>query len=344
VPSDFQGWELRDPWFLLVALAAPFVFWLASRRTSVLTYSSLSLLDEAPKSWRVRLAKLPALLLALASVTLSVALAGPRIGDATTRVHREGIAISIIVDRSGSMDIIDIDRDAEKNRLEVVKDVLADFVSKRPDDLIGLVAFGTFADGLCPLTLDHGNLQTVIRDLEGPRLDSERETAVGDGLALACERLRQLEVPSKIAILLTDGSSNAGIIEPDRAAQLALDLDIRVYTVGVGDPDGPYYARVTDTRTGESYLERIRRNAGQFRLDEETLRKIARMTGGRYFRATDSESLEEVYAQIDAMERTEVTEARYMEYEEKYVAWVTAAIIFIVMAGLGSETIFRRLP
>ncbi len=343
MPIDLQGWELRDPWFLLAALVAPFVFWLASRRPSSLTYSSLSVLDGAPKTWRVRLSKLPALLLALASIAMSVALAGPRIGDATTRVHREGIAISIIVDRSGSMNIIDIDRRTEKDRLEVVKEVLTDFVAKRPDDLIGLVAFGSYADGLCPLTLDHGNLQNVINDLAVPDSDRERETAVGDGLALACERLRKHDVPTKIAILLTDGASNAGIIEPDRAAELARDLDVRVYTIGVGDPDGPYYARVTD-RNGDVYIERIRRNTAQFRLDEETLRKIAKTTGGQYFRAEDQESLAAVYGQIDAMERTEVTEDRYMEYEEKFFAWIIAAIVLVVLAGLGSETVFRRLP
>jgi len=337
-------WELRDPLFLVVAVLAPLVYWLAARMPAVLTYSSLALVDIAPRSPRARLAKLPALLLAAATLALAVALAGPRTGSATSRIHREGIAIAMVVDRSGSMQARDFVRgDTSVSRLDVVKDVFRAFVAGegatggRPDDLVGLVVFARYADGLCPLTMDHGNLLSILADVEIVTEQSEDGTAIGEGLALAVERLRGLEASSKIALLLTDGVSNVGDIDPLQAADLAVQHGVKVYTIGAGTTGlAPVPMQAPGGRTvlRQAYVE----------IDEETLRQIAQRTGGRYFHAANASGLSEVIEEIDRLERSEITEVRYLTYEYHYASWVGAGLLLMGGAAILSGTVLRRLP
>jgi Ca-activated chloride channel family protein len=337
-------WELRDPLFLIVAALAPLVYWLAARMPAVLTYSSLALVDVAPRSRRARLAKLPALLLAAAVLALAVALAGPRTGSATSRIHREGIAIAMVVDRSGSMQARDFVRgDTSINRLDVVKDVFRAFVvgeggaGGRPDDLVGLVAFARYADGLCPLTLDHGNLLSILADVEIVTEQSEDGTAIGEGLALAVERLRGVEVSSKVALLLTDGVNNVGDIGPLQAADLATQHGIKVYTIGAGTTGlAPVPVQAPGGRT-------VLRQA-HVQIDEDTLRQIAQRTGGRYFHAADARGLTEVIEEIDRLERSEISEIRYLTYEYHYARWVGAGLLLMGAAAVLSGTVLRRLP
>jgi Ca-activated chloride channel family protein len=337
-------WELRDPLFLVFAAFAPLVYWLAVRMPALLTYSSLSIVDVAPRSPRARLAKLPAILLALAALALAIALAGPRTGSATSRIHREGIAIAMVVDRSGSMQARDFVRgDTSINRLDVVKSVFEKFVSGaggaggRPDDLVGLVVFARYADGLCPLTLDHGNLLSILADVEIVTEQSEDGTAIGEGLALAVERLRGLEVSSKVALLLTDGVSNVGDIDPLQAADLAAQHGIKVYAIGAGTTG---YAPVpVQGRGGRTVLRQA-----YVQIDEETLRQVAQRTGGRYFHAADEDGLTDVIEEIDRLERSEVSEVRYLTYEYHYAGWVGAGLLLIGSAAILSGTILRRLP
>jgi Ca-activated chloride channel family protein len=339
---DGGGWELRDPLFLLVGLAAPLVYALAARLPAAVTYSSLGLVDSAPRSWRTRLARLPAWLFAAAVLALAVALAGPRTGNATSRVQREGIAIAMVVDRSGSMQARDFVRgNTSISRLDVVKEVFRRFVAEagggRPDDLVGLVAFARYADGLCPLTLDHGNLLSILADVEIAAERSEDGTAIGEGLALAVERLRGVEVSSKVAILLTDGVNNAGDIDPLHAADLAAQHGIRVYAIGAGSSGlAPVPVRLPGGR--------IALRQAHVEMDEATLRQIADRTGGRYFHAGGASGLAEVIEEIDRLERSEVTEIRYLTYEYHYAGWVGAALAAIVGAALLSGTALRRLP
>jgi Ca-activated chloride channel family protein len=336
--------ELRDPLLLAFALLAPVVYALASRLPSVVTVSTLSHFHGAPRSLRSRLAKLPALLLAAATVVLSVALAGPRTGDSSTHVNREGIAIVMAVDRSGSMNARDfVAGDASVSRLDAVKKVFHDFVDGgetgkgRSDDLIGLVVFGTYADGVCPLTLDHTNLLAILDDTQIALEASEASTALGEGLGLAIERLRESKAKSKVVILLTDGVSNAGEIDPMQAAKLAADNGIKVYTIAAGTRGmAPIPVRGSD---GREYLRRV-----YVDMDEETMRKIAEATGGKYFHARNAEGLAEVYAEIDRLERTEVTEVRYLQYREHFPALVEAGMGLIALAALASATFLRRLP
>lgn len=345
-------WELRTPLLLLTALAAPLVFWLASRASGSVTFSSLELWRGAPRSLRARLSTVPALLLALATVALAVGIAGPRVGDSTTKISREGIAITMVVDHSGSMRGMDFrEEDENIDRLQVVKKVFRDFVlggeagRGRDDDLIGLISFARFADGLCPLTLDHGNLVQILEDLDIARRN-EDGTAIGEGLGLAVERLRNYENLSKVAILLTDGVSNTGDLTPLQAAELAASHDIKVYCIGIGSTGfAPFPA--LDRRTGEPIRDsagRIRLQRQRVELDEETLQSIAAKTGGRYFNARTLEDLTEVYREIDQLERREVTEIRYMQYEEKYRLFVGIALACIALSGILGGTFLRRLP
>jgi Ca-activated chloride channel family protein len=337
-------WELRDPLFLLVGLLAPVVIWLAVRGGGRLLYSSIALFDQTGSSLRLRLAQLPAVLLGLACVLLAVAFAGPRVGDATTEVHREGIAIQMAIDVSGSMDARDfVSGNMGISRLDTVKEIVSRFVvgegdlPGRPDDLIGLVVFARYADAICPLTLDHLNLDHILGDVEINQDPNEQGTSVGEGLALAVERLHRHPAKSKVIILLTDGVSNQGSIDPLQAATLAAEHDIRVYAIGAGRTGlAPVPVRMSDGRT---VLRRVR-----VELDEKTLQEIAARTGGRYFHAAGAKGLEEVYREIDELERTEITEIRYLQYSEHYDVWVAGSLLCVGLAALLGSSVLRRFP
>ncbi|MBV1880433.1 MAG: VWA domain-containing protein [Pseudomonadales bacterium] len=338
------GWEFRDPLFLFAILLAPLVYWLAVRIPSSVTYSSLSLPNAAQRSPRVYLAKLPALLLAFAAFAMAVALAGPRTGDATTRVKRDGIALIMVMDRSGSMNARDfVEDDYSVSRLAALKSVFKQFVlggeagNGRPNDLIGIVAFGTYADGVCPLTLDHKNLIAILDQLQVATMRTEAATAVGEGLALAVERLIQQTAESKVIILLTDGVNNAGAIDPLHAADLAAANDIKVYTIAAGITGyAPIPVQLPDGRT------KLQRSMVE--IDEVTLKEIAARTGGSYFHARDAEGLKAVYKEIDSLEKSEITEIRYMQYREHYALFVLIALTLILVASISGGTLLRRLP
>ncbi|MEM9367612.1 MAG: VWA domain-containing protein [Planctomycetota bacterium] len=342
--------EFRDPAFLLLGLLVPLVYWLAARTPSVLRYSSLSIPDQGKRSWRVRVSWLPAALMAIAFGLLSFALAGPRTPDAQTKVSRDGIAIMMIMDRSGSMQARDLVRDDYSvDRLTVVKDVFEAFVlgeeageieagRGRPDDAIGLIAFAGYADSLCPLTLDHGSLASISADLEIVAQRDEDGTAIGDALALAVERLRRSKASSKVAILLTDGVSNAGTVDPEQAAEVAAAIGVKVYCIGAGTQGSAPFPSVNPF-TGRKELRLM-----DVDLDEDTLRMIADKTGGQYFRATEQASLAKIYTEIDQLERTQVTEFRYMRYHEHYAMPLAFGLAMLGMAGLVGGTVLRTLP
>lgn len=339
--------EFRDPAFLLLGLLAPLGYLFAARTGSRIRYSALEIPDSAPRSLRTRLIKLPAVLIGVAVLLAAIAIAGPRTPDAETKVSREGIAMMMVVDHSGSMQARDLVKDDYSvDRLSVVKDVFRQFVlgdgesagKGRPDDSIGLVAFAGYADSLCPLTLDHGNLTTMVEDLQIVTTRAEDGTAIGDGLALAVERLRRSDARSKVAILLTDGVHNAGVVDPKQAAEVAEASGVKVYCIGAGT-QGRAPFPVQDPFTGRSELRLF-----DVELDEETLQMIAQTTGGRYFRATDRESLSQIYAEIDQLERTKVTEYRYLQYNEHYQPFLIAALLLIGVATTSKATLFRTLP
>ena len=336
--------EFREPVLLLLVLLAIPVFLLARRAPGRVLFSSLALLPRAVAGWRSRLAWLPDALLALALVALVVALAGPRIGERVSRIQREGIAVAMVVDTSGSMRALDLSTaDRERTRLHAVQDVFESFVlgggglPGRPDDAIGLIRFAGFADTAAPLTLDHENLVALARNLEITTAREEDGTAIGDALGLAVERLRESPAESRIAVLLTDGVNNAGVESPPAAAELARSQGVRVYTIGAGRT-GIAPVRVPDGRGG-SVLRSM-----AVEIDEAVLQDIAERTGGRYFRADDAEALVDVYEEIDRLERTKITEDRSRQYDELFPLPLLAGLLMAVLGWLGRGALFARVP
>lgn len=317
------------------------------RTTSTLQFSSVEVVDHVPPSLRSQLLFLPALLMAMGTAAFLVALAGPRTANKESLIRRDGIAIMMVIDRSSSMNARDLVQDDRSiDRLTVVKDVFQRFVlgdtkeagGGRPDDLIGLVTFAGYADSICPLTYDHQNLTTLVGDLEIVTNQAEDGTAMGDGLALAVERLRKSKAKSRVAILLTDGVNNAGVIEPLKAAELAANQDVKVYAIGAGT-DGRAPVPVRDPFSGQTVL-----TGARVEIDEETLEEIAKKTSGKYFRAVDASALAEIYKQIDLLERTEVSQERFLDYEEHYQFALMFGILLVSTSIILDRTIFRQLP
>lgn len=251
----------------------------------------------------------------------------------------------MVMDLSSSMSALDLSEEGEElTRLDAVKKVFDEFVHGghltrgRPDDAIGLVSFARFADARAPLTLDHRNLTRISEDLEIVRDRYEDGTAMGDGLGLAVGRLKESPAQSKVIILLTDGVNNAGDLSPLQAAQLAEALNIRVYALGAGT-EGLAPVRVRDPFSGREVIR-----AMPVEIDEETLRQIAERTGGRYFRAKDAEGLKNVFAEIDQMERTQISEVRYQRYHEYFEVFTASGLVLACLGWLLGTTLFRRLP
>ncbi len=336
--------EFREPMLLLLALLAIPLFVLARRAPGRVVFSSFAVLPAGAASWRTRLAWLPDALLALALAALVLALAGPRIGQRHSHIQREGIAIMMVVDTSGSMSALDLSTpDRERTRLQAVQDVFESYVlgggvlAGRPNDAIGLVSFAAYADTAAPLTLDHENLVAVARNLEINTRREESFTAIGDALGLAVERLRQSPARSRVAVLLTDGVNNFGTEAPRAAAELARSQGVKVYTIGAGST-GLALMRVTD-RLGGSRLRQV-----PVEIDEVTLRDIAERTGGRYFRAGDADALVDIYAEIDQLERTRLSEDRSRQYQELFAPPLIAALLLIAFGWLGRGALFARAP
>ena len=332
--------EFREPALLVLALLAIPLFLLARRAPGRVLFSSFALLPVGGRGWRARLAWVPDAFLALSLVALVLALAGPRVGERFSRVQREGIAIVMVLDTSSSMAALDLSTaERERTRLQAVQDVFEQFVlgggalAGRPDDAIGVVSFARYADTSAPLTLDHENLAAVARNLELTRVRAEDGTAIGDALGLAVERLRESPARSRIAVLLTDGVNNAGVETPQSAAELARSQEVKVYTIGAGSTG------IAPVRDGRGLLRSV-----PVLIDEATLRDVAGRTGGRYFRADNAEALTEVYAEIDRLERTRITEDRRRQYEELFAMPLLAALLLAVLGWFGRSAVFARVP
>jgi Ca-activated chloride channel family protein len=336
--------EYRQSWYLLTCLAAVLPFIVLRFPSGRVLFSSTRLLPRG-RTLRTHLLWLPSLALSLSIVYLGIALAGPRLPDSSREVHHDGIAIMMAVDISSSMSALDLSEGkTERTRLQAVQSVFEDFVlpsdkfEGRRDDVIGLVSFAGFADTRCPLTFDHEILVDIAKSLK--IVDERREdgTAIGDGLGLALERLRQAKAKSKVVILLTDGVNNRGEETPMAAAKLAARLGIKVYTIGAGT-NGLARIRAPDPFTGRTVLQQI-----EVEIDEETLKAIAEETGGKYFRATNADGLVEVYREIDKLERSKNATVRTPRYVEKYQRFVVIALLLALFAWALQFTILRRLP
>jgi Ca-activated chloride channel family protein len=324
--------RFASPWFLLALLPlAAAVVWDLRRRWSRARIGMSTARFFPVRGWRAEVARGLPYAYALAGVLLVLALARPQTGAARIEVKSEGIDIVLALDVSGSMRA----EDFKPNRLAVAKEVAKEFVSGRSGDRIGLVVFSGGAYTQCPLTLDYGVLESLLDDVGFGQLPDG--TAIGMALATAVNRLRETKGDSRVVILLTDGQNNAGEIDPLTAAEAAHALGVRVYTIGAGT-QGAARMPVDDPVLGRRYV------TIDASVDEESLQQIARITGGRYFRATSPEALESIYKEIDRMERTDAETVEYVEYDEKGpILALVAALLLSGAVALG-ETAANRIP
>ncbi len=330
--------RLHDPWVLLIWLLIPLVFWLQRRGTheAAVRYPSLAVLHSLTHTGKRHWRWILPVCRGVALFLLVLALARPQLGKAESQYYAEGVDIVLAVDISSSMLSEDFSLDnGRANRLEVVKSVVRDFVTVRGGDRIGLVLFSARPYTQCPLTLDHGWL---LQNLDRAEIGMiEDGTAIGSALATAAGRLEHSEAKSKLVILLTDGQNNAGRLSPLTAADAAHTLGIKVYTIGAGTRGmAPYPTR---DLFGNTVYRPI-----QVDIDEETLSNIAQTTGGRYFRATDTASLQSIYETISQLERTPFRAPLYLDYYELY-PWCIAVALALVGLETGlNHTLLRKLP
>lgn len=318
---------------LLAVLIVPAVYLaLRSKRERSVGYPSLDLLLSAgleASAWK-RFGRV--VLRALVLLLMVAAIARPQTGQSEYTTHTEGVDILLVLDTSGSMQAQDF---KPKNRLHVAKEVVQEFVGKREHDRIGLVVFAAQAVTQCPLTLDYPVLNRLIEGVDIGML--EDGTAIGVALATAVNRLKNSEAESRVVVLLTDGQNNAGTIDPTTAAKVAAALGIKVYTIGVGTK-GRAPMPVNDPIFGKRLV------SVEVNIDEEMLTKIAELTEGQYFRATDREELIEIYEQIDEMEKTRVESETFVNYTDRYRWLLLPALGLFLMELLLSQTILRELP
>ncbi len=319
--------------FLLLLLIPLLYFELRGRRSRrSVAFSSLDLMTRAglEASFFKRYGRLA--LRAIVLVLIVVGMARPQTGQSESSIKTEGVDIMLVLDTSSSMQAQDF---RPKNRLHVAKEVVKDFVSKRTNDRIGLVVFAAEAISQCPLTLDYD----VVRDLVD-RVDFgmlEDGTAIGVALATACNRLKDTDSKSRVVVLLTDGRNNTGMVSPVTAGQVAKSLGIKVYTVGVGKK-GRAPVPVNDPVFGRRMVQM------EVQIDEETLLKIAQITDGEYFRATDADELMKIYDRIDELEKTEIETKTFTNYTDKVFLFIFPGLILLVLELLLGESILRRIP
>ena len=327
--------RFEDPWMLLLLGVVPLLGWWyltgSQRRRGSLAHPDAEGLARAAGSGGRWLSHLPAALRGLALVCLIVAFARPQTGVTGENVVAEGIDIVLALDISSSM----LAEDLAPNRIEAAREVAADFIEGRRNDRIGLVIFAGKAFTQAPLTLDYSVVTSLIGELEVGII--EDGTAVGMGLATAVKRLQASEAASKVVILLTDGRNNRGEIDPVTAAQAAQALGVRVYTVGAG-ARGTARVPVPDPFGGQRYV------TTRVDVDEPMLRTVAETTGGRYYRATDRESLEAIYDEIDELETTEILVEDFTTYGERFPLPLVVGLLFLLAEVVLGRTWLRTLP
>lgn len=345
---DWLFWQY--PWLLagLLLLVPLWWWWLRPYRRGVIRYSDTTVLTRIGARPGLGARSILPILLSGAIAALFIACARPQRADTTSYEYAEGIAIQLVVDTSGSMAWMKpTEGRRPRTTLEIVKEVMQQFVlgdgedlPGRPNDLIGLIQFGTWADSLVPLTLDHQSLTETIANLQ-PQSGEDAGTAIGEGLALAVERMKDLkrisgsgdqyEVTSRIIVLLTDGQDDGRFLDPVEAGKLAANFNLRVYTILA-----PPSAVMIDPATGRAFRTQ--------RVDDSALREIADMTGGAFFQADDAESLRNIYEKIDELERTKTEERRFERYGELSWPLLAAAFICLALHALLDATILRKTP
>ncbi|MGB0948705.1 MAG: vWA domain-containing protein [Marinirhabdus sp.] len=329
-----QQFEFVDPHFFWLFLLLPLMLlWYILKRKQQTAELKVSATEgfKTPKNWLARLKPLLFLLRVLAVAAIIVALARPRTVAESTQIKRtSGIDIVMAIDVSASM----LARDLRPNRLEALKTVAARFIDNRPNDRIGLVEYAGESFTKTPLTSDK---TVVLSSLKNIKYNTviEGGTAIGMGLATAVNRLKESSAKSKVIILLTDGVNNSGFIDPKIASELAVEFAIKVYTIGLGT-NGMALSPMGIKPNGNFQYGNM-----QVEIDETLLKEIAQTTGGKYFRATSATKLNEIYEQINKLEKTEIEEFKYTNYDEMFRPWVLFAFALLGLEVLLRYTVFR---
>ena len=324
--------QFLNPYILLVACIVPLLliyYILVGRRRATLIVSSTQ--GPAPRTLRYYLRHVPIVLRLLAIFAMVIALARPVVVHHESETTTEGVDIVLAMDISGSM----LARDFTPDRLSASKRLATEFVAERTGDRLSVVAFAGEAFTQCPLTADQAAVGTMLSRLRSGVV--EDGTAIGNGLATAINRLRESGAKSKVVVLLTDGVNNRGQISPIMAAEIARDLGIKVYTIGVGSRDKAPMPAI-DPFGNQTFV------MADVEIDEELLRNIASTTSGRYFRANDNEALRNIYQQINELEKSEVQVTHYTSYDELFGRWLLLALLLLALEFIVARVILNRLP
>lgn len=326
--------ELESPGYLwLLLLIIPIIIYYFIRQKKIRAHFIFPINNElldSGKSWKVKFLFLPDLFRVLALIFIIFSLSGPRIKDENSEKFSEGIDLVISLDVSSSM----LAEDLKPNRLEAAKNISLDFALKRKNDAIGLVVFSGESFTQCPLTLDHQILSAQLQAIQSGLLQDG--TAIGLGLATAVDRLKSGNAKSKVLILLTDGVNNSGMIDPLTAAEIAKVNNVRVYTIGLGSLGmAPYPAQ---TPFGVSTI------MVPVEIDEALLKKISQMTDGKYYRATDNNDLNQIYKEIDLLEKSKLEQKSIINYINLFVYFLGLALFFLLIEWVLRNYLLKQLP
>ena len=330
ITSYFQGIEFANPYYLLLLLliipVAAWLYFFRKKMQASFTVPAVKPFEKIKKTWKVRLHWLPVCILLLSFTFFIVTLARPQTSFRLSDVEVEGVDIVLALDISGSMKAMDF----RPNRLEACKKVAEEFILGRPTDRIGLVVYAGEAYTQCPVTSDHNTLLGLLQKVKFDII--EDGTAIGDGLGTAINRLRESEAKSKIIILLSDGVNNRGYLDPYSAAEIAKNMNVKVYTIGAGtNGQAPYPTPYGTVMTPTE-------------IDEHLLQTIANETGGKYFRATNNDKLKAVYEEIDKMEKTILNETVYENKADAFFPFLLLGVVLLIGHLILRYTIFKTNP
>lgn len=328
-----------SPAYLLLLILVPvavFYSWIKGRRNAM-NLPAIGFLSELPTGLSSKIAKFIPLVKYVAMVVAIIALARPQFALRQNEIISEGVNIVMTLDISGSMSALDFKLDGKRvTRLDAVKSVVRDFISKRNGDRIALVVFASQAFTQIPLTRDYSTISYILDRIEIGA--AGLETAIGDAIGISLKRLEDVKSKSNIIILLSDGKSNAGELTPEEALQIAADKKIKIYTIGVGT-NGVVPFLNKDRLSGRQFVDQAR-----FETDEATLKKIAVSTGAKYYKAENIEALASVYDEIDRLEKTKIKIKDHSEYTELYPYFIFSALLFFMIHAILSNTRFLKVP
>ena len=303
-------------------------------RPAAMRFAGTGAVRQSKRGWKLRVLPFVSALRWIALALLIVAAARPQTSEAREIIHGEGVDIALALDISGSMSAKDFD---PSNRLEAAKLVVGDFIDQREYDRIGLVVFASAPLINSPPTIDHDALVSLLEDVDlASRLGLQASTAMGMGLATATNMLKDSASKSKVVVLLTDGVNNEGVIDPLTAAAAAETLGIRVYTIAMGNPDG-----VVVTRRGAFGIQQT---VTRYEADEKVLREIAKRTGGRFYLASDTERLQDIYEEINSLEKSEVEVSVFTQHDELARWMLLPGAVILLLELLARATILRTAP